>query len=54
MYKPKPTPRQKIGGSNFDLPDLPSVPNVDVRPNDDNDIDFDDLTRRFNELKKKS
>lgn len=55
MYKPKPTPRQKIGGSNFDLPDLPSVPSADVsRPNDDNDIDFDDLTKRFNELKKKS
>lgn len=56
MYKPKPTPRQKIGGSNFDLPDLPSVPNVDVHKpdNDENDIDFDDLTRRFNELKKKS
>lgn len=57
MNKPKPTPRQKIGGSNFDLPELPSVPSADIgkphAPND-NDIDFDDLTRRFNELKKKS
>lgn len=46
-----------MGGSNFDLPELPSIPNVDVNQphdNDDNDIDFDDLTKRFNELKKKS
>lgn len=44
---------------NFHLPDLPSVPTnsfppdeVDGRPGTD-DIDFDDLTRRFEELKKK-
>jgi vacuolar protein sorting-associated protein IST1 len=42
----------------FDLPDLPSVPVDNLNepggagPADD-DIDFDDLTRRFEELKKK-
>lgn len=41
----------------YDLPELPSVPNLDVKdPQEtgkDDDIDFDDLTRRFNDLKKK-
>lgn len=39
-----------------DLPDLPSVPDLPPAraPSDtSSDIDFDDLTRRFNELKKK-
>ncbi|KAJ1522565.1 hypothetical protein ONE63_001750 [Megalurothrips usitatus] len=46
-------------GLNFHLPDLPSVPTnsfppdeIDGRPGSD-DIDFDDLTRRFEDLKKK-
>ena len=46
-------------GLNFHLPDLPSVPTnsfppdeVDSRTGPD-EIDFDDLTRRFEELKKK-
>ena len=44
--------------ADFDLPDLPSVPMDNLNepggagPADD-DIDFDDLTRRFEELKKK-
>lgn len=41
----------------YDLPELPSVPNMAPTPpeqdNKNDDIDFDDLTRRFNELKKK-
>ncbi|CAL8101974.1 unnamed protein product [Orchesella dallaii] len=50
-----------------DLPELPSVPftdpsdsrgnvggpNINSKSNDENDIDFDDLTRRFEELKKR-
>lgn len=55
--KPKPLPRTKMN-NDFNLPDLPSVPNnPPAGPSntraDDDDIDFDDLTRRFNELKKK-
>ncbi|XP_049821928.1 IST1 homolog isoform X2 [Aethina tumida] len=51
--RPKPMPRTKMN----DLPDLPSVPS-DLPParapsDTSSDIDFDDLTRRFNELKKK-
>ncbi|CAH0557446.1 unnamed protein product [Brassicogethes aeneus] len=51
--KPKPMPRTKMN----DLPDLPSVPS-NILPNipsnnPSDDIDFDDLTKRFNELKKK-
>lgn len=43
----------------MDLPELPSVPQDNLNgPNSggkdgDDDIDFDDLTRRFEELKKK-
>ncbi|KAJ8966889.1 hypothetical protein NQ317_003923 [Molorchus minor] len=53
--KPKPAPRNKVNDKGYDLPELPSVPSTIPNSNDDdkNDIDFDDLTRRFNELKKK-
>ncbi|XP_044266088.1 IST1 homolog isoform X2 [Tribolium madens] len=48
----KPTPQQKL--NSYNLPELPSVPsNGPPSPNASDDIDFDDLTRRFNELKKK-
>ncbi|XP_050502225.1 IST1 homolog isoform X7 [Diabrotica virgifera virgifera] len=49
---PKPAPRSKLNDKVYDLPELPSVPNMDPSPEKD-DIDFDDLSRRFNELKKK-
>ena len=54
--------------SNLDLPELPTVPNDtpthartpdndagddEIKKNDEEDIDFDDLTRRFEALKKK-
>lgn len=53
--QPKPAPRSKV------LPDLPNVPtNLPDVPNDeatnapdDSEIDFDDLTKRFEELKKR-
>ncbi|CAH1118000.1 unnamed protein product [Phaedon cochleariae] len=56
--KPKPAPRLKMNGKTYDLPELPSVPSTLPQPHGSNsqtkdDIDFDDLTRRFNELKKK-
>lgn len=52
---PKPAPRSKINdGAYPDLPELPSVPGDNPAPSNKNDdIDFDDLTRRFEELKKK-
>nr|CAG4642041.1 EOG090X0DNH [Eurycercus lamellatus] len=59
--QPKPSPRTKLNNpapSDFDLPDLPSVPDDNDmagpggKPEED-DIDFDDLTRRFEELKKR-
>jgi vacuolar protein sorting-associated protein IST1 len=42
----------------LDLPDLPSVPEDNLngpsgKDADEDDIDFDDLTRRFEDLKKK-
>ncbi|XP_042293450.1 IST1 homolog isoform X1 [Sceloporus undulatus] len=62
---PKPAPRGRppapipSSGDNFVLPELPSVP--DTLPAASNssasaseDIDFDDLSRRFEELKKKT
>ncbi|XP_063917920.1 IST1 homolog isoform X2 [Zophobas morio] len=50
----KPTPRGKLNEDSYNLPDLPSVPsNAPPSPDASDDIDFDDLTRRFNELKKK-
>lgn len=69
LNQPKPQPRSKMSPptppsatapppGTFDLPnlpnvpsDLPDVPNSDG--NNDDDIDFDDLSRRFEELKKK-
>ena len=60
---PKPVPRSKFDTSNAafnlpDLPDLPSVPDaqsstLDNQTDNNDDIDFDDLTKRFEELKKK-
>jgi len=61
---PKPSPRTKFSPSpppDFDLPDLPSVPFDNLASSSasgskgdaEDDIDFDDLTRRFEELKKK-
>ena len=59
--QPKPAPRSKFGegGADFTMPDLPSVPDLpgsatlpDPKENKD-DIDFDDLTKRFEDLKKK-
>jgi len=44
------------GGGFLDLPDLPAVPGdtpVGTPKGDDEDIDFDDLTKRFEALKKK-
>lgn len=54
---PKPQPRSKLPGSDSfpDLPELPTVPS-DIptsSPRKGDDIDFDDLTKRFEELKKK-
>ena len=62
--QPKPAPRSKFGDENQDfglpdlpnIPDLPSVPggNTFAEPSDNkDDIDFDDLTKRFEDLKKK-
>uniref|UniRef100_A0A2M4AA75 IST1 homolog n=1 Tax=Anopheles triannulatus TaxID=58253 RepID=A0A2M4AA75_9DIPT len=61
--KPKPQPRSKFSPElNFpelpnvplDLPEVPSGGNQESKNDNDNDeIDFDDLSRRFEELKKK-
>lgn len=57
--KPKPMPRTKMNDQNdFDVFNLPSVPSTNIpappsNTNNDDDIDFDDLTKRFNDLKKK-
>ncbi|KAG8238527.1 hypothetical protein J437_LFUL018198 [Ladona fulva] len=60
--KPKPAPRGKLSphSDHLVLPELPSVPTDSFPPLEDNDpgegndeIDFDDLTRRFEDLKKK-
>ncbi|XP_053986358.1 IST1 homolog [Hylaeus volcanicus] len=55
--KPKPQPRSKMPMNDFQLPDLPAVPTQnDLPPNDPSsseDIDFDDLMKRFEDLKKR-
>lgn len=45
-----------MNDSHFDLPELPSVPSNSIAPGDasvGSDADFDDLTKRFEDLKKK-
>ncbi|XP_017776530.1 PREDICTED: IST1 homolog [Nicrophorus vespilloides] len=53
INKPTPQPRSKMPSTNSypELPELPSVP-LD-NPSTSTDIDFDDLTKRFEALKKK-
>lgn len=55
--KPKPQPRSKMPMNDFQLPDLPAVPSEnDLPPNNppsSEDIDFDDLMKRFEDLKKR-
>ncbi|XP_043493670.1 IST1 homolog [Polistes fuscatus] len=54
--KPKPQPRSKIPMNNFQLPDLPAVPSGSELPqntSENDDIDFDDLMKRFEDLKKR-
>lgn len=57
MFKPTPTPRTQPTNLIQDLPaiptDLPDVPQDTEEPNQSDDIDFDDLSRRFEALKKK-
>lgn len=57
MFKPTPTPRTQQPDPIQDLPaiptDLPDVPQDPAEPNQSDDIDFDDLSRRFEALKKK-
>ncbi|XP_011311478.1 IST1 homolog [Fopius arisanus] len=53
--KAKPQPRAKMPMNNFQLPDLPAVPSDNDTPGrsgDSDDIDFDDLMKRFEDLKK--
>ena len=55
--KPKPQPRSKMQMNDFNLPDLPAVPSDnDAQSNatgENDDIDFDDLMKRFENLKKR-
>lgn len=55
--KPKPQPRSKMPMNNYQLPDLPAVPTENndpsTNPPENDDIDFDDLMKRFEDLKKK-
>lgn len=64
MNKPKPQPRSKMTNEDNIFPDLPNVPldlpdvpsgggNNDPAKPDNDEIDFDDLAKRFEELKKK-
>lgn len=66
FIKPKPQPRQKVlpdaGPSGPSFPDLPNLPSVPMnlptphespKNNSNEEIDFDDLSRRFEELKKR-
>ncbi|KAF4520451.1 hypothetical protein B566_EDAN004023 [Ephemera danica] len=56
---PKPAPRSKLTPeNNMELPELPAVPTDSFPPSgpantSNDDIDFDDLTRRFEDLKKR-
>lgn len=65
MNKPKPQPRSKMPNNEnednifpdlpnvpLDLPDIPGGGNNNSKPDND-EIDFDDLAKRFEELKKK-
>lgn len=61
LNKPKPQPRSKMTNDENVFPDLPNVPmdlpdipgsGGDNKPDND-EIDFDDLAKRFEELKKK-
>ncbi|XP_011498817.1 PREDICTED: IST1 homolog [Ceratosolen solmsi marchali] len=49
---PKPQPRSKIQMNDFNLPDLPPVPSDNERKDEAEEIDFDDLMMRFENLKK--
>lgn len=65
--KPKPQPRSKMPPAvqptapSMDIPqlpnvpmDLPDIPTDEVKPNNnEDDIDFDDLSKRFENLKKR-
>ncbi|XP_046980934.1 IST1 homolog [Schistocerca americana] len=59
--KPKPAPRSKMSPGEDTYPELPELPAVPTdsfppapsAPGPSDDIDFDDLTRRFEDLKKK-
>ncbi|CAL1678290.1 unnamed protein product [Lasius platythorax] len=55
--KPKPQPRSKMPMNNYQLPDLPAVPTENndpsANPSENDDIDFDDLMKRFEDLKKR-
>lgn len=55
--KPKPQPRSKMPMNNYQLPDLPAVPTENNEPSanppENDDIDFDDLMKRFEDLKKR-
>lgn len=55
--KPKPQPRSKMPMNDFQLPDLPTVPSENNLPSNNpstsEDIDFDDLMKRFEDLKKR-
>ncbi|KAF7996299.1 hypothetical protein HCN44_001931 [Aphidius gifuensis] len=54
--KPKPQPRSKVTMNDYQLPELPAVPTDDDTPgttDKNDDIDFDDLMKRFEDLKKR-
>ncbi|KAH0950876.1 hypothetical protein HN011_011886 [Eciton burchellii] len=55
--KPKPQPRSKMPANNFQLPVLPAVPTENNDPpansSQNDDVDFDDLMKRFEDLKKR-
>ncbi len=59
VFSPGPAPSAQIY-DNSTLPELPSVPDTlpassfGANANTSDDIDFDDLSRRFEDLKKKT